>query len=255
MLFMLNGISYLLSAFSEMFIKLPKQNGAPERSWRQSYTEFIALLKEGFRYSWYNPQLRYLLLIIGIYHFFVAPLPILLPFWVSDTLGLSEQWLGFLFAGFAFGILVGFAIAGFFDLTTGNVSRLVAILFLLSAFLFGMFGLFPVFIVSLLSLVLLGIIVGIVVVIHITFMQRTTPEQMHGRVFGFLNTITNASTPIGMAVYGLLLEVLNKTVSPAVSPTQLIFVCNGILVFIIMTVIIKRVDLGKIFRTNLESLK
>ena len=213
------------------------------------------MLKEGFRYSWQNPQLRYLLLIIGIYHFFVAPLPILLPFWVSDTLGLGEEWLGFLFAGFAFGILTGFGIAGLFDLTTGNVSKLVAILFLLSAFLFGVFGLFPVFVVSLLSLVLLGIIVGIVVVIHITFMQRTTPDKLHGRVFGFLNTITNASTPIGMAVYGLLLEILNKTLGTAVSPTQLIFICNGILVFFIMTLIIRRVDLSRIFLTNSQSTK
>jgi len=250
LLFFLNGISYVFSGFSEMLIKENGPRKDPNQNWKETYKKFLVDFYEGFHYCWSNQQLRYLLLIIGIYHFFVAPLPILLPFWVSDTLGLSEQWLGYLFANFALGILAGFTVAGIVDLSKKNISRFVTALFLTSSILFVVFGLFNSVYVSMACLFLLGSIIGVVIVIHITLLQRITPQSFHGRVFGFINTITNASVPIGLGIYGLLLDILNKTISHSVSPTKIIFIFNGILVGIIMLKIITKVRLSKIFNTN-----
>ncbi len=220
LLFFINGASFIISGFSEIFIRIEKTNPQQKKSWKDLNSQFKANFKDGFHYCRHNKQLQYLFLIIGIYHFFVAPLPILIPFWVSDVLFLNEQWTGFLFAGFAMGILVGFTIAGTVDFLSKNITKIITVLFLFSSVSFIIFPLFHSAFISILCLVCLGIIVGIVIVIHITFIQKITPQNFHGRVFGFLNTITNATIPIGLGIYGLVLDILNKTIGRSLSTSE-----------------------------------
>ncbi len=248
LLFFVNGASFIFSGFSEMFIKIPQITPPSKTTREKKYKQFISNMKSGFEYCRSQQGLLYLLTIIGIYHFFLAPLPVLLPFWISDTLGLSQEWLGYLMACFAIGILAGFTLAGVLDFSTLPITRFISLLFLSSSVLFIILGISGSFLFSAICLASLGTIIGIVVVVHITFLQKKAQPEYHGRVFGILNTITNASVPVGLGLYGLLLDVLIN--SPLkVDPVRLIFISNGIAIFIIILVMLIKVNLNFVFAT------
>ncbi len=246
LLFFVNGASFIFSGFSELFIKIPKTNHQSKINWKKSPSQFVSNMQSGFKYCRSQQGLLYLLTIIGIYHFFLAPLPVLLPFWISDTLGLGQEWLGYLMASFAIGILTGFTLAGVLDFSTLPITRLISLLFLSSSVLFIILGISGSFISSAICLASLGTIIGVVVVVHITFLQQKAHPEFHGRVFGILNTVTNASVPIGLGFYGLLLDLLINS-ALQVDPVRLIFISNGIAIFIIILVMLIKVNLDFVF--------
>ena len=92
--------------------------------------------------------------------------------------------------------------------------------------------------IALLCLVTIGTIIGIIVITLITYMQKNTAANMRGRLFGFLNTITNSTTPIGLAVYGVLIDYLRETlVSPGFA-IQFLFGSIGVLILFTMIIIL-----------------
>ena len=73
--FLLNGIAFLFSAFSETFIRFPKVvrdegNGEKLHPTRQ----FVFSFKEGFTYIWQNGGLRAIILFALVLNFLAAPL-------------------------------------------------------------------------------------------------------------------------------------------------------------------------------------
>jgi MFS family permease len=235
-MFLANGVSFLISAFSESFIRKDTKAGT-ELNLNSTLIKIKTDFIEGFHYCRKDVKLRYFLFVIGLYHFFIAPLPILLPFLVSDTLHLGNEWLGFLLAGFAGGTLAGFAAAGTMKISEERSSFFIIFLFFISSVLFITLGISSSVYVCLVSLFLLGSIIGMVVVTLITKIQKIAPNEMRGRLFGFLNTITNASMPVGLGIYGILSDILRRKIAPGFVP-EIFFLINGCCIFIFMFIII-----------------
>ena len=61
-------------------------------------------------------------------------------------------------------------------------------------------------------MMLTGIAIMIVNIPMQVHMQKTTDPSYLGRVFGLLETIATAITPLGMIVYGLLLDMLPTSI-------------------------------------------
>ncbi len=250
LLFLINGISFIFSAISEFFLEKDKKQARINKDWKQNLLTFKSNFKDGFYYCWNEKKLRYFLLIIAFYHFFVSPLPILLPFYVSETLQLDNSWLGFLLAAFASGTLAGFTVVGIIKIEDRHIIKFVSFLLFVSSFLFLIMGLFSSVYLSLLCLVLIGSIVGIVLVTLITVMQKVTETDMRGRVFGFLNTITNATIPVGLALYGIIIDFLRVDLNLLAYASQIVFFINGSFIFIFMLIIFlktkeKKLDLSE----------
>ncbi len=237
-LFLFNGVSFIFSAISESFLKGDKIDKSLRKNRKQNLALFKMNFIEGFYYCWNNKKLKYFMLIIAVYHFFVAPLPILIPFLVSDALQLNNNWLGFLLAAFAGGTLIGFTLAGTIKIYDKNIVKLISFLLFLSSFLFVLLGLFCSIYMSFLCLILIGVIIGVVVVTLITEMQKLATAEMRGRLFGFLNTITNATIPIGLAIFGVIIDVLRTILNDPGDAPLIIFFINGIFIFIFMLIVI-----------------
>lgn len=234
MLFLSNGISFLLSAASEYFIKAGKNPGRQLKPGRELRVKFKADLKEGFLFFRRDKTLRNFLVIIALFHFFISPFPVLIPFLVTDTLKMESRWLGYLMAAFATGTLFGFILAGKLKVKEDKSRKLITLMFLLSSGLFVILGMSPSVIVSLITMMILGAIIGLVVVTLITFMQKLTPADMRGRLFGFLNLVTHAAMPAGMAVYSVCLDVLRYLLPDKSVAPKIILIFNGICILVIM---------------------
>lgn len=238
-LFLLNGVSFIVSAISETWIRQPQAEQKLNKSKRTTYADFKREMKQGFDYTWRNPKFRDVMIVIGIFHFFVAPLALLLPFLVRDTLKISSIWIGFLMAGFGGGTMIGFTIAGALALSGDKNRRFVSMNILASPFLFICVGLFRTPFALLIVMILIGVIIGIIVVNLETLMQKRSPADMRGRLFGFLNTVMNASFPLGYAVYGVAIDLLRKNLENPDASAPLIFVVNGGILLISMLWILK----------------
>lgn len=246
-MFLANGISFLISAYTESFIKTKETAEKAVVNWKATTSRIRNDFIEGYHYTWNDKRLRYFLLIIGLYHFFISPIPILIPFVISDYFKLDSQWVGFLLAGFAVGVISGFIIAGSLKIKETHSAYLIVLLFFISSFLFILLGITTSVYTSIICLVVIGLMIGMVIVTLITFMQKITPANLRGRLFGFLNTITNAAIPIGLGIYGIAVDFLRNNLSnPGFAP-NIIFIINGCCIFIFMLIIIINVDLKNMF--------
>lgn len=236
-LFLVNGVSFLCSAISESFLKIGNDKNSIESHGKKNITFFKRQFFEGYDYCRNNTRLKYFMLIIAVYHFFVAPLPILIPFFVTDTLKLNNYWLGFLLSSFTGGTLIGFTFAGTAKIKRQDVIKFISFILFLSSIFFVLLGIYPSIYVSMICLTIIGAIIGIVVVTLITEMQLEAIKEMRGRLFGFLNTVTNATIPIGLAVYGLIIDVMRTDLENPGDTAPIIFFINGIFIFIFMLIL------------------
>ncbi|NOY46211.1 MAG: MFS transporter, partial [Deltaproteobacteria bacterium] len=113
----LDGITYLISAISETFIRAPRAPARPSGGWSETARSLARETKEGFRYVWGHPGLRAAVLVTACIAFCLEPLVVLLPFLVKDArfLGVPADWYGYLLAGYGAATLAGYWLAGRVD--------------------------------------------------------------------------------------------------------------------------------------------
>jgi MFS family permease len=63
LLFLIDGITYLFSAFSESFIRIPQKIPEKKGGWLDKFKQFKADTSEGFRYVWGQTGIRALFLL------------------------------------------------------------------------------------------------------------------------------------------------------------------------------------------------
>ncbi len=234
--FLLNGISFLLSAVSEMFIR---------------YTHHPKVIKHGLAGIFHDMKdgalfIRYnkLILNLCIYFFIVMTLigpifVIVLPLMFKSNLNYADTWYGALQTFQMAGYLMGAVIVGGISkkistersFKIGN--RLLAVLLLpfsLVMFPFvysylgnssiAYFGLFA------LTLLLLSSAFAFLSIPVQTIIQKTTPPEYMSRVFSIVGLISKGGMPLGAFVLGL---VINN-----VSIHRTMAVMTGVLVPVIL---------------------
>ena len=211
-LLLVNGISYLLSALSECFIEAPQQVVNEHLHWRELMKKFTADTLEGFRFVQSQAGLKALIFMFALTTFFMAPMGVLLPFFVEDSLGVSVDWFGFMMAGMASGMLVGSLIAGIVPLKSHRRGPVVAFGFVLISLLYGSLSLSetPVFCLSILGL--MGLIQGCIGVFVTAAIQLNTPSRIRGRVLGVMGTLTLAMAPVSLGIAGVAVDLLDKNI-------------------------------------------
>lgn len=211
-LFLINGLSFLYSSGSEVLVKIPQTIPERKGNWREQFRTFGHEIAEGFRYVWAKPGLREMLFLSAALSFFTAPILVLMPFYVEDTLNATARWYGFLLSGFAVGTVLGYALAGILRV---KASRRGAIMILISVLVplgFIGLGLVRTTGAALLLTVLGGLATGYVTVNITSLIQATTPSEIRGRVVGLLAALSSALTPIGSGLAGVVAELVDKNV-------------------------------------------
>jgi MFS family permease len=210
--FLIDGITFLFSAVTETFIRIPQK--IPERSGRrgEQFREFKRDTLEGFRYLWKKRGLRELVLVSAAMGFFAMPIIILLPFYVEDFLKATPDWYGFLAAAYGVGSVAGYLGAGWLKVSGKSRCRWMLVFILVESAGHGFLG-FVKEPFTALSMAFLGGAAGGFVGLHIvTLVQITTPSEIRGRVFGVLATISGGLAPVAMGLGGVAADLLNQDI-------------------------------------------
>lgn len=217
--FLINGISFLLSAFSEMFIRFPAvervENGEVTRS---GGGQFIASLKEGFTYIWDNAGLRTLILFAIMLNFLGGPMfGVLFPFIGKEILQMEAQAFGFVQSAMPLGIILGTLAIGYLT-ERFTKDRLLAFGIIAQGIVGSLLGFlalpvvhealnpFTIFMALAIPTFLMGIFNILVNVPFQVMLQETVPDHYRGRVYGLLDSLVQMLVPISMALVGVLID-------------------------------------------------
>jgi DHA3 family macrolide efflux protein-like MFS transporter len=215
-LFLIDAVSFLVSACSASFIRLPdrKPEPAPARAVEASGTlaRFRADLGAGLAYVKGRRGLLGFLIAASSFNFFVMPIAVLLPIYVQDKLGAGAAWYGYLLAATSVGSVLGFVCGGALRFTGTARGRFVLTMMVLAPMPFLAIG----FVTSRpLALVLSGAVGAMVAGINVyvmTALQATTPEALRGRVLGLMGTLASGLMPIGSALGGVLGDLTHHNI-------------------------------------------
>jgi len=230
-LFFIDGLSYLFASGAESTVQIPQT--IPEKSGdlKEQLRTFFNEIIDGLRYVWHRSGLRELVIVSALLNFFVAPIVILLTFFVEDTLQVGIEWYGYMLAGYAVGSLLGFLVAGALPLPHKIRGVVLVMVILLNGITFGLLGLMETAAGALSVLAFNGFINGFFVVHLTTILQVTTPSDIRGRVFGLLAAISGSLGPIALGVSGFVVDWLDQDI-------PLIFIASGIIMFILSLLLV-----------------
>ncbi len=209
---LVNGLTFLFSAFSESFINIPQKIPEKSKTIGDQIQSFKRDIAEGFRYIWRHKGLRHLVFISVFISFFSAPVMVLLPFFVRDYLGVSFDWFGYMLIVFGIGTTVGYGIVGMFRIRGNTRKNIVVIFTVLEASTTIMLAYTHNQYQTLGVLFLQGLFSGFVMVNITSLVQMTTPTEIRGRVFGVVTTITGSIAPLGMGLGGVIADLLDQNI-------------------------------------------
>jgi DHA3 family macrolide efflux protein-like MFS transporter len=164
-------------------------------------------IHEGLRYVWKVPILRLMLTYGTIDNFLLSPLPVIIPLFYVEVLGLNAAGFGsslsVIFAGFLLGV-------GYMGVRGQrlHLGWLIIIGMALAGIAAGLFGLGPPLWVLLVLGLIGGAAIGAMEVAESTLLQRESPDELRGRVFALYDSITNGGRAISVALAGGLSEVM-----------------------------------------------
>ncbi|PGZ60753.1 MFS transporter [Bacillus cereus] len=213
--FLLNSITFFLAGVIQLFIVFDLY----KKEMLESKEHFLTSIKEGFSYIKRQHEIYGLMKIALWVNFFASALFVSLPYIVIQNLHLSSKQLGVVEGMLAVGMLIG-AIVLSVRKEVNNPFRSVYIGLFLFAGL-SICTVFPLlvtipkvasFIYYIAFMILTGISMMVVNIPMQVHMQKTTDPNYLGRVFGLLETIATAIAPLGMIVYGLLLDMLPTSI-------------------------------------------
>jgi len=217
-IFWINGISFILSGFSEMFIKIrtKEENVQHKITLRNTLVD----IKEGFSYLWTLKGIRNMMLIAAILNFFTAPIIVNgLPYLFTVELDVNPMYYSMLLASYPVGIIVS-------SILLGSRKQKERVSPLMVKGLFGMSFSFSVFavttylllnqsitfmlfmIIALIAIVITGFFNGFLnVPLGVAIMKSVEKDKM-GRVFSVTSIISNGVTPIAIAIGGVAITYL-----------------------------------------------
>jgi len=220
-LMLVDGITYLFSAISECFIRIPQKLPEKINGKKSVLSDYKKETIAGLRFVWQRKGLKKIMMMHSFMSFLMAPFPIVLPFYIEDKLNVTSDWFGYMMAGISFGMLLGYLIASIVDVK-GKRRVPVIIFFELGV---GIYLILLSFVSSpvaaLVLFVLAGVHNGIISTYLLSIFQMTIPSEMRGRVFGLMATLSTSLAPISMGMIGVIMEIVHNNVG-------IIFMVQGV---------------------------
>lgn len=229
--FFFNSATYAVSFLVVWFIS------SDLRARRGEQAPYLDELKEGLRYIGDRKPLLALLLSFAALNFFVGPILILIPMIVKFVVNGSVRWLAvfetFFAAGAALAAVAMSFKSGYRDIYAWFFASVVAVGL---PFLGLYFTADRMAICALLFAI--GAALGVGNAVVLTLFQRTVPEEMKGRFFSVLTTVSYAVLPLTFMLNGLLAE------SRSVGFSILVNAC-AVLALSALVLVIPRLEYGE----------
>lgn len=230
-IFLVNGISFILSGISEMFIKL---QSSKDNAGDIDRVTFWSDFKGGINYVKGQKLILKLLGFALVLNFLISPLfVVIFPKAIKFTLALGAREYGLFQAVLSVGAVVGMFILPMLPKREKNY-KLIHRSLMLQSIIIALFGIpiipmiyanftnYSVFIMFCILSFVLMIFNSLVNVPIFTIFQKRVPDEYRGRFFGMLNTLTQGIVPLGLMVMGFLSDILHSSV---------IFIASGLISF------------------------
>ena len=232
LLVLIDGLTFLFSAFSESFIKIPQVFPEKTKNTGDQYRKFKQDIKEGLNYIFTNPGLKKLLYVSVFSTFFSTPIGVLMIFFVKHVLQANhEVWYGPILVLYGVGTFVGYLIVGIARLRGKKRRNTMIAFMILQSAGYILLGLARDLTFTLILVFAGGIVFGFVVANITALLQLTTPSKIRGRVFGALTTISGSIAPLAAGLAGPLAEVVG------LENIYFIFIGSGIILVLLSLII------------------
>ena len=205
--FVVNAISFILSACLECFIQIPHMSKDVRK---EELSGILEDMKQGYQYILSRRVLVVLLFMIMIIHFFVGSMEVFMPVIAHTVSKDGAKSLGFFQAAFGLGTIIMavvlsiMSISGKEKFTLFGSVFLIGLLFVLASFFNGNETIMiPLFLAV---IFLFGCCIICAGISFRTLLQKSIDNNFAGRVFAVAGSIGNASIPGAMIIYGILLE-------------------------------------------------
>ena len=205
-------VTAVLAIAPLLFIRVPQPQSETSLQANNLPDKLRAVIRdtaEGFRYLWNWRGLFFLLVVISLVRFFIAPPMSMLPLMVKQYFDGGALQLAWINSAHGFGFVLGGIILSLWGgFRRRTVTSLVGLFSVgLGTILFGTvpataFGLAVV--MMFLRTTMVPIIRGPIIAIF----QSLTPPEMQGRLFAVLSSVTGVMAPLGLAIGGPLADVL-----------------------------------------------
>ena len=202
-LFLFNGISFLVSALSELFIRVP-----PVRREGEERPPVMDEVRDGLRFAWRTPGLRQLYALSCVINFFgTMALFLVLPLFEKDA-ELGAAWYGGTMGAFAAGGLVALLFLSAVEPAPGRRFALFVVAGLIDAACFAALPWMP-WVAGMIALIAVsGFATSLENTLMMSALQVRVPRQMRGKLFALRSTLITALVPLAMAAGGALADVL-----------------------------------------------
>lgn len=231
MIILIDGITFLISGLLSLYLvfwRAPSREEGTKKAYMDS-------LKEVYAYMLTKKALKYLLLVFIAVNFLLTPLiTVVLLYIVRDAFEMIGYEMAFIEAAFGVGVIAGALLVAMKRVSEYVTSRIFMLIqltavtilcWLIPALPFvameSKIGISALFMVLLLAAGMFNIMANIPMM---SYVQIYIPEKIRASVLGVVTTVTTTSVPIGMLLFGALMEVVSWSALVAVSGTLLLII-------------------------------
>ncbi len=205
-LLFINGISYLLSAFSELFIYIP----AVQEKIKLNLKVFVDDLKSGLQYVKNDTLLVGLMKTMLIINFAFVPFFVLLPKFVGDYLGASSDVFGYISSAQTVGLILGGMLIALTSFVKKNI-WLIKWGITIQAIALMIAPLVPVqyWGIQLLIYGLFGLMNSVINISFFSALQRRIDPAFMGKVLSFIFAMILGLQPVANGLSGILADYIS----------------------------------------------
>jgi DHA3 family macrolide efflux protein-like MFS transporter len=202
-LFIFNGSSFIFSAITELFVKIPDVHHENIK------VNFIQDLKSGFVYIKNNNGIKHLYITVAFLNFFGSMSRILILPLFNNSSKLGAARFGIAMSFETVGVLLSLLALSMIDFKVINRFSAFILSGLVSAVSMIFLSITTYFPLIIFLLALNGFCVSITNALMQAGFQLSIPKNIRGKVFGFKRTMSSMLIPIAMALGGIFADILS----------------------------------------------
>ncbi len=204
-MFLFNGVSYLFSAFTEIFIKVPAVKREVEQRNVTLKSDFI----EGFKFLWKFKALRNIFIVSSFINFLCNAAFILLLPYFKEMNFLGAEKYGIAMAMSSLGMVIGSGILSLISIKNSQKFRVSTTAMIVMSSLWLIMPLVNNFYVIATALLIAQMCNMISNTIFNSTMMITIPQEKRGKVFSLISTFSMGLSPLGIALGGIMGEFIS----------------------------------------------
>ncbi|NLZ49440.1 MAG: MFS transporter [Clostridiales bacterium] len=203
-MFIFNGITYIISAISEIFIDYFEDDSKDMKS-----EGVFKNIKEGFSYLSKQKIIFKVIAVSSIVNIFIASYNILLPLFINNDLKLDGDFYSYILMAEAAGGIVITILFTFWSSIKPNLEKLFYAL-AFSGLALSMISIFANRYLILVSVFLFGLFLSAFNTLFFSYVQIVVDEKYLGRVFSTIFMIATFIMPVSYVVFGYIGDFVLK---------------------------------------------